>query len=115
MKHFKTRFGSAGLVALISLLFIAFAPAASAAGDDGEEVNLAGCLKEGAGDTFSLKAEDGKTYTLKSSSVDLSAHKGHTVKVTGKVAADFKREGSGSVKREFIEVSAIQHVSADCQ
>ena len=45
---------------------------------------VTGCLQKGdEADEFSITGEDGKTYGLRSSAVDLSKHLGHKVTVTG--------------------------------
>lgn len=46
---------------------------------------VTGCLQKGTkADTFSITAEDGTTYWLRSKAVKLADHVGHTVTVTGK-------------------------------
>lgn len=55
------------------------APAASA-------TTVTGCLQAGTkAGSFMLTADDGTTYRLRSRSVDLGEHVGHTVTVTGRV------------------------------
>jgi hypothetical protein len=53
-----------------------------------EPTTVTGCLAKGKEkDSFTIKGTDGKTYSLTSSTVQLGAHVGHTVAVTGAPAA----------------------------
>jgi hypothetical protein len=63
-----------------------------------------GCLTETAG-AFSLKTQAGENLTV-TGSADLSKHKNHTVKVTGRVS----EEGG----KKSVSVTTIEHVSASC-
>jgi hypothetical protein len=65
---------------------------------------MTGCLNEEGG-AFSLKTDAGENVTV-TGSADLSKHKGHTVKLTGKVS----EEGT----KKTMSVSRIEHVSASC-
>ncbi len=68
------------LAAAVGLLAGALASPAAAQ----EPANVTGCLSKGAAEgTFSLKGEDGKAYSLTSSTVKLDGHVGHKVTVTG--------------------------------
>ena len=78
-----------------------------------------GCLQKGdeAGE-YALTTKDGKKYGLRSSSVDLSKHVGHTVTVSG--TAKHEEEEKGEKKEAGEEVADIQvtklaMVSASCQ
>ena len=63
----------------------------------GAKTTVTGCLQKGdEAKEFSIAGEDGKTYGLRSSSVDLSKHVGHKVTVTGKL----KPESSEMEKKE---------------
>jgi hypothetical protein len=48
--------------------------------------NITGCLAKSGTDKYTLAAEDGTTWNLTSSSVNLGNHVGHEVTVTGVVA-----------------------------
>ncbi len=88
---------------------------------------VTGCLQKGdeAGE-FSLTAEDGKTYGLRSTSVKLDPHLGHKVTVTGSAAheskaekAEEKKEGQvekASSKAEYadLDVTSLKMVSETC-
>lgn len=56
-------------------------------------ISVTGCLKKGNTlDRFTLKAQNGKTYALRSASVKLVDHVGHTVSIKGRVQHDQKRD-----------------------
>lgn len=84
------------LVRLLALTAISFVlafyltPAAfSQAKSASEKRTVTGCLQKGDElDEFSITGEDGKTYGLSSSAVDLSKHLGHKVAVTGNLKAE---------------------------
>jgi hypothetical protein len=63
-----------------------------------------GCLTEQQG-SFLLKTADGGNVTV-TGSADLSKHKNHTVKLTGRMSED------GGKK--MLNVTKIEHVSASC-
>jgi len=69
-------------------------------------VSVTGCLQaDTAGkDTYRISGEDGKSYTLKSSSVKLGDHLNHKVTVTGSSG------GAGE-----LNVSDVKMVSQSCQ
>ncbi len=74
------------LLAIVTGL-VAAALAAPAPAQAQQEKTVTGCLSKGPSEgTYSLKATDGKTYTLSSTSVSLAEHVGHRVRVTGKAA-----------------------------
>src|SRR6267154_419017 len=55
----------------------------------GAKATVTGCLQKGdEANEFSITGEDGKTYGLRSSSVDLAKHLGHKVTVTGTLKAE---------------------------
>ena len=88
---------------------------------------VTGCLQKGdeAGE-FSITAEDGKIYGLRSTSVKLDQHLGHQVTVTGSTAheskaekAEEKKEGAmekASSKAEYadLDVTSLKMVSETC-
>ncbi|HLW54040.1 MAG TPA: hypothetical protein VKW06_14480 [Candidatus Angelobacter sp.] len=56
-------------------------------------VTLTGCLSPGnLAERFTLKSGDGKTYALRSSTVDLAGHVGQSVTVKGVLRRDAKRD-----------------------
>jgi len=65
---------------------------------------LTGCLTEQQG-SFMLKTQAGEDVTV-TGSADLSKHKNHTVKLTGRIS----EEGG----KKSLNVAKIEHVSASC-
>lgn len=87
-----------------------------------QPASLTGCLGKGmATDTFSLKTKDGKTYSLTSSTVQLSQHVGHTVTVTGAPAkaAPGKAPSKDTMETGMaagpVNVSKLAMVSETCK
>jgi len=92
---------------------------------------VTGCLQKGdEADEFSITGEDGKTYGLRSSTVDLSKHVGHKVTVTGTLKAESYEKGEkekgeteeqernekkGATEAGDIRVTSLAMVSATCQ
>ena len=101
---------------------VGFAQAKGAGG-----TTVTGCLQKGdEADEFSITGQDGKTYGLRSSAVDLSKHLGHKVTVSGTLKAESsekdeheKAEGAAHEKRETseagdIRVTSLKMVSENC-
>jgi hypothetical protein len=87
------------LVSAVVCLIIAFSAATAGfaqtkAGD--EKTTVTGCLQKGdEANEFAITAEDGKTYQLRNSAVDLSKQVGHKVTITGIFTAE-KKEGQSA-------------------
>ena len=91
----------------------------------GGKTTVTGCLQKGdEADEFSITGEDGKTYGLRSSAVDLSKHLGHKVTVTGTLKAESyekeKGESEDHEKKEATEagdirVTHLKMVSDSCK
>lgn len=93
-------------------------------------VTVTGCLQKGkVADRFHLIGRNGKAYALRSSSVKLSDHIGHSVTIKGDLKHDSKRddydfEGS-EVNEEYgkgktadfvdVEVISLKMVGASCR
>ena len=83
--------------------------------------SVTGCLTQGdEPNEYAVKAaEDGKTYGLKSSKVDLAQHLNHKVTVTGAVSHEKeKTKVSKSGKPEedaHMKVTDLKMVSTSCQ
>src|SRR5437868_8964525 len=87
--------------------------------------SVTGCLQKGDDPgEYSITGEDGKTYGLRSKSVDLSQHLGHKVTVTGTLGAESaeteKGEAEEHEKKEAAEagdirVTDLKMVSDKCQ
>ena len=97
----------------------------------GGKTTVTGCLQKGdEAKEFSVTGEDGKTYGLRSSTVDLSKHVGHKVTVTGTLKAESYEKGEkekgeteeqernekkGATEAGDIRVTSLAMVSATCQ
>jgi hypothetical protein len=105
------RFVSLAAVSLALGLYVT--PAGFAQAKAGGKTTVTGCLQKGdESDEFSITGEDGKTYGLRSSAVDLSKHLGHKVTVTGALKAESaekeKGESEEHEKKEAAEVGDIR-------
>jgi hypothetical protein len=86
--------------------------------------SVTGCLQKGdEPGEFSITAEDGKTWGLRSTSVKLDEHLGHKVTVTGSTThetkAEEKKEGqveNAASKAEYADltVTSLKMVSESC-
>ena len=115
-----------GLLVFGLALSAYIAPSASAQEQSaGGKTNVTGCLQKGdeTGE-YSITGEDGKTYGLRSKSVNLSQHLGHKVTVTGTLRAESaekeKAEAEEHEKKEAAEagdirVTDLKMVSDKCQ
>ena len=112
-------------VVLVMCMFL-FTAAAQKSSKNGGTVSVTGCLQKGgdAPGEFSITGDDGKVYGLRSSSVKLADHVGHTVTVSGKAKAEGKdededeaRESKEGGKKETgdIQVSKLKMVSESCK
>lgn len=92
--------------------------AAQQAENKSSSKTVTGCLQKGdeAGE-FSLTTADGKTYGLRSSAVDLSAHLGHKVTVTGNLEPEQESKESKESEKEAgdIQVQKLKMVSDSCK
>jgi hypothetical protein len=89
-----------------------------------ETKTVTGCLQKGdEANEFSLRAEDGKRYDLRSSAVDLSKHLGHKVTVTGTFKAESYESGEKEEDKKKerepeagdIRVTSLKMVSDSCK
>jgi hypothetical protein len=108
----------------------AFAKTGQDAAKKSGSISVTGCLQKGRTlDRFHLIGKDGKTYALRSTSLRLSEHVGHTVRVKGQLKHDQKRddydfegsevnEGDGKTKMEGpvdMEVTSLRMVDGSCR
>ncbi len=75
---------------------------------------LTGCLQKGEGaNEYNLTAKDGGTWEIKSDSVKLDEHVGHTVKITGVVpnamAHGMKEDTKEEMKEHGMDKHATEH------
>ena len=100
-----------------AFFWIAFAGSANAA-----SMTVTGCLEKGHGQgEFQLSHATGggaEQYELiAAKGVDLSAHVGHKVEVTGEKSSEAAEKGSEKKQgspHEHIKVSALKHLAATC-
>jgi len=120
------RLGRFFILAAVSLaLGLYVTPAGFAQAKAGGKTTVTGCLQKGdESDEFSITGEDGKTYGLRSSAVDLSKHLGHKVTVTGTLKAESNEKEKGESeeheKKEAAEagdirVTNLKMVSETCK
>jgi hypothetical protein len=81
---------------------------------------VTGCLTQGdEPNEYAVKADDGKTYGLKSSKVNLAQHLNHKVTVTGAVSNEKEKtkvSKSGKVEEDaHMKVTDLKMVSNSCQ
>jgi Protein of unknown function (DUF5818) len=122
---------------LIALLMLVGAVGVAAAGkdkdkDDKKAQTLTGCLQKGdSANEYMLTAKDGSTWELKSDSVDLAPHVGHTVTIIGtrsalhaeaheakeKTKSEMQEHGMAKHATEHghLKVSNLSMVSDSCQ
>ncbi len=105
------------------------APATPAAKPMHHGITVTGCLQKGdSADEFAITGENGKTWELRSKTVKLDEHVGHTVTVTGvrhhetkaEEAKEEKMEGKESKEAEAKEagdlrVTSLKMVSDSCK
>ena len=108
------KLGRLSALLLFALAFEAYvAPSASAQEKSaGSKTTVTGCLQKGdeAGE-YSITGEDGKTYGLRSKTVNLSQHLGHKVTITGTLRAESAEKEKGEAaehKKEAAEAGDIR-------
>jgi hypothetical protein len=80
------------------------APATPAAKPMHAKVTVTGCLRKGdSADEFAIAGEDGMTWELRSKTVKLDEHVGHTVTITGVRHQETKAEEAKEEKTEAKE------------
>ena len=106
MKHKIT----AGLLTLAGLAMLSTATPAQESQDKSSDMRtVTGCLS--AGDStgeYKLTADDGSTWEVKSKTVKLADHVGHTVKVTGK-EWQAGMHGAKEKTKEAVDPNAKEH------
>src|SRR5438477_8846881 len=94
----------------------------------GGKTSVTGCLQKGdeAGE-YSITGQDGKTYGLRSKSVNLSKHLGHKVTVTGTLKPESEENEKGEAKEHQskekkeaaeagdVRVTSLKMISDSCQ
>lgn len=113
------------LAAVSFVLSLYATPAGFAQEKAGGKTTVTGCLQKGdEANEFSITGEDGKTYGLRSSAVDLSKHLGHKLTVTGTLKAEsYEKEKEGTEEHEKkgateagdIRVTSLKMVGDSCK
>lgn len=104
-----------GLIAV--LLFASAVPLAKSDDKDKNSEKartLTGCLQKGdEANEYVLTASDGSTWELRSDTVDLAPHVGHTVAITGTVshakAHEMKEDAKEEMKEHGMAKNAKEH------
>lgn len=83
-------------------------------------VTVTGCLAQGdQTDEYAIKDSSGKTYGLMSSKVDMKAHLGHEVTVTGTPASENEKNEKNTTGKaeesEHLQVTNLKMVSTTCK
>ena len=114
-----------GIAVLAAGLYLVTAGGVRANAAGKKDLTVTGCLQKGdEANEFSITGEDGKSYDLTSSSVELSKHVGHKVTVTGTFKAESyakeKGEKGANEKKEApeagdIRVTSLKMVSDSCK
>jgi hypothetical protein len=112
----KTWFGIFTLAAVTSISACTLAQATPASSDKkaSEVRKLTGCLQKADGaHEYALTAKDGSTWEIKSNTVKLSPHVGHTVTVTGLVSHPdlhkMKEDAKDEMKDHGLTKDAAEH------
>jgi hypothetical protein len=121
--------GIIGALLLATTMSISLAQDTTSSGKSKAKVrNITGCIAQGSGsNSYVLNGKDGSTWDLKSDTVALADHVGHTVTVTGAVSnvtmhnmkEEAKDAASGMKKSNDehgdLEVTAVKMVSKSCK
>jgi hypothetical protein len=93
------------LLSMVAASALLMVPAIASSGDESAEVRtLTGCLSKAEGThEYKLTTANGSTWELRSKTVRLSPHTGHTVTVTGKVRTADLHGAKEKVKDEMKE------------
>jgi hypothetical protein len=104
-------------IALITVLITAAPKAAIAQEDNIDEAThmATGCLRQGpTANIFLLTDENGKMWDLRSKTVALKAHVGHTVTVTGTIPKPSNDSGDTAPQNHLV-VSKVEMVRDNCK
>ena len=89
------------------------APATPAAKPMHSTVTVTGCLQKGdSADEFAIAGKNGKTWELRSKTVKLDEHVGHTVTITGVRHQETKAEEAKEEKTEAKETKEAEAMEA---
>ena len=123
MRTFKKVVGHSMLIMLM-LMGTSFLAGQDSAKQDNQENtdnsthNVTGCLgKTSTANIYALTDEDGKPWDLRSETVPLGPHVGHTVTVTGTIPKDSKGSGSpgDTAPQNHLVVTGLKMVRDNCK
>lgn len=113
------------LVSAVVCLVVAFSVATAGFAltkAEGQKATVTGRMQKGdEANEFAISGEDGKTYQLRNSAIDLSKHVGHKVTITGTFNAERKEGKSAEYNQQeateagTIRVATLKMVSDKCQ
>jgi hypothetical protein len=109
-----------GVVAMAAMSLMA-SPAVTHAQDNASDSTqmVTGCLQKGSNaNTFTLTDENGKLWDLRSKTVQLGPHVGHTVTITGTIPQKSKDDNKAvgdTSPQNHLRVTDLKMVSESCE
>jgi hypothetical protein len=109
-----------GVVAMAAMGVMA-SPAITHAQDNASDSTqmVTGCLQKGSNaNTFTLTDENGKLWNLRSKTVQLGPHVGHTVTISGTIpqkSKDDNKAAGDSAPQNRLRVTNLKMVSESCE
>lgn len=100
-------------ISILTVAVRAFPGAAAAQDADTIPRTVSGCLSKRSGDVFLLTDENGKTWDLRSKTVKLDKHVGHTVSATGTIAKE-NTNGPDTSPQNHLLVTKVETLRNDC-
>ena len=102
-----------GAVVMLAVLLV---PGVAGAQENTDESphHVTGCLRKAAGGVFTLTDEEGKTWDLRSRTVPLANHVGHTVAVTGTIPKTDSKSDDPTPQNHLI-VTEVKMVRDTCK
>jgi hypothetical protein len=103
------------VLGILSIAAMPFSGVVVAQDTDDATHTATGCLdKTPVGNVYLLTDQDGKTWDLRSTTVPLGTHVGHTVTVTGTIPKDSKG-GRDTTPQNHLLVSKLDMVRDNCK
>ena len=104
------------VLAMLMLPALITSPATAHAQENDESPHhVTGCLRQGAAaNIYTLTDEDGKTWDLRSRTVALDPHVGHTVTATGTIPKSDKPSDDNTPQNHLV-VTAVKMVRNNCK
>ena len=112
--RFKDRPFALAILVLAALLVLSAAARAQENTDESPH-HVTGCLRQGAAaNIYTLTDEDGKTWDLRSRTVALAPHVGHTVTATGTIPKTDKSSDDNTPQNHLV-ITAVKMVRNTCK